>query len=385
MEIIFFAIVALAYLSVVVYQANRDDVIGGQLVKRTQQATANMNITEVASRNLGATDDDLASQPKMIRGGRETLMMWMLYAVVFITFLLGLLIFLGAILPDDAQSDDPSLVFQVERLPATINFVLTLLFVIVSISVMRSRAVRVRLRRMLESDALYNPDSRVHTAAIVLSFVALSMTLSTFVISGGLSGLAENVAETEIAVDGLVVQMILEVAAAFVGIRFLLQRGFLQSVRRLGLRLPTPDDMTWGVGGGIGLFIFLIVVGGIWQALVSPEVFDAQTAASQEIANAINTLPLAFAVAMSAAVGEEIFFRGALQPVFGVVPVAIFFTLLHTQYTLTPATLIIFSVAVGLGLLRKKYSTTTAIIAHFLYNYIQLVIPLLAVSREIAP
>jgi uncharacterized protein len=58
-----------------------------------------------------------------------------------------------------------------------------------------------------------------------------------------------------------------------------------------------------------------------------------------------------------------------LQPIFGLWPTAIFFALTHVQYTLTPATLVIIIVGLGLGWVRKRYNTTAAIITHFAYNF----------------
>jgi membrane protease YdiL (CAAX protease family) len=78
------------------------------------------------------------------------------------------------------------------------------------------------------------------------------------------------------------------------------------------------------------------------------------------------------------ALGEEVFFRGALQPVFGLGLTSVFFALLHTQYTLTPASAGIFLVSLGMGWLRQRYSTTAAIFAHFAYNFIQLALVALA-------
>jgi membrane protease YdiL (CAAX protease family) len=74
------------------------------------------------------------------------------------------------------------------------------------------------------------------------------------------------------------------------------------------------------------------------------------------------------------AIGEEVFFRGALQPIFGNVLTTIIFTALHTQYTLTPATILIVATSLALGWLRSRYSTSASIIAHFVYNFIQLAI-----------
>jgi membrane protease YdiL (CAAX protease family) len=69
-----------------------------------------------------------------------------------------------------------------------------------------------------------------------------------------------------------------------------------------------------------------------------------------------------------------VFFRGAIQPVFGIWVTSLFFTMLHTQYTLTPATLVIFITSLVLGWLRNRQSTSAAITGHFVYNFIQLVL-----------
>ena len=78
--------------------------------------------------------------------------------------------------------------------------------------------------------------------------------------------------------------------------------------------------------------------------------------------------------AASAAVGEEIAFRGALQPVIGFWPTAMVFALTHTQYTLTPAWIIILGVAIVFGWIRQRYNTSVAILTHFWYNLFQLLL-----------
>ena len=75
--------------------------------------------------------------------------------------------------------------------------------------------------------------------------------------------------------------------------------------------------------------------------------------------------------------GEEIALRGSLQPIFGFWWTAILFSLVNIQYSLTPATLIIFGVALGLGWIRRRYNLYAAITAHFLYNFVQLLLALL--------
>jgi membrane protease YdiL (CAAX protease family) len=144
--------------------------------------------------------------------------------------------------------------------------------------------------------------------------------------------------------------------------------------------LPTRADVVWGVCAGIGLYVALIVMSTIWSALVPLDQIEQQSAAAEQIANAFNTLPLAFLLSLAAGVSEEILFRGALQPIFGLVPTSIFFALLHVQYSLTPATIIIFIVGLGLGILRQRQSTSAAIIAHFVYNFVQLALAILVLG-----
>jgi hypothetical protein len=95
-----------------------------------------------------------------------------------------------------------------------------------------------------------------------------------------------------------------------------------------------------------------------------------------------NTLPLAFLLSVMAAVSEEIIFRGALQPVSGLPLASAFFALSHIQYALTPATLIVFVVGLGLGWLRLRRNTTSAIMAHFVYNFVQLALTVLVLQAS---
>ena len=120
-----------------------------------------------------------------------------------------------------------------------------------------------------------------------------------------------------------------------------------------------------------------IVLGAVWSALTPAADLKAQTVAAEQIGRAINTLPLALLVSLTSAIGEEIFFRGALQPVFGIPLTSVFFALFHIQYTLTPASVLIFVVALGLGWLRSRYSTSASIIAHFVYNFVPLTLAIL--------
>ena len=136
-----------------------------------------------------------------------------------------------------------------------------------------------------------------------------------------------------------------------------------------------------GIAMAIVLYGISRVSSDIWMASVSPDVLEQQAAASRQLFESFNSsLVFGLLLALLTGFSEEILFRGALQPVFGIVPTSLFFTIIHIQYTLTPATLIIFIVSLGLGWLRQHISTTSVIIAHIVYNFIPFLLFTLATN-----
>ena len=89
-----------------------------------------------------------------------------------------------------------------------------------------------------------------------------------------------------------------------------------------------------------------------------------------------------FLLAAAAGLGEELLFRGALQPIFGLIPTSIIFAVSHVQYGLTPATLAIFLLSLILGIIRQRSNTTVAILVHAGYNFILGLLSLLAVYLQ---
>jgi membrane protease YdiL (CAAX protease family) len=231
----------------------------------------------------------------------------------------------------------------------------------------------------------YNPDSSVHATALVLALISISVLFGQFVQQGGLAGLADALQESNsFSATSIMLDAVLRVILAFLGVGLAIRRTLPQTMERLALHLPSLDELRWGIGGGIALFAASRAVLLVWVAVMSPEQIAEQTSAANRISQQFDTLSLAFTLSASAAVGEEILFRGALQPVFGWIPTSIFFALLHIQYTLTPAAFIIFVVSLGLGWIRIRQSTTAAIIAHFLYNFVPLMLQIIRGNAGIA-
>jgi membrane protease YdiL (CAAX protease family) len=217
----------------------------------------------------------------------------------------------------------------------------------------------------------FNPASTVHMVALVYVQYLLGNQFVNFVLGGGLEGVAESY-DQAFTVWSLLVNSMPLLIIPVIGVGMGVRRGWSGTFRRLGLNIPTLEGLGMSVALTIGLLIFIVAVSIVWQMMVSPETFDEQTKASNALSDSVNTIGVAFVLAATAAISEEIAFRGALQPVLGYWPTALVFAALHSQYTLTPAFLTILGVALVFGWIRMRYGTTVAIMTHFLYNFIQL-------------
>lgn len=215
------------------------------------------------------------------------------------------------------------------------------------------------------------PESPIQMTALILCIYLIANVLLTFVAAGGISGISQNLEEDAAAVQAgsLLAQMGIFLAFGFLGVGFGQRRPLPETLSRLGLRAPTIREVGIGAATAIGMIMINLFILSAWVALAPPEVIEQQTQASNVLGNRLDTLFIGFMVAFTAAVGEEIAFRGALQPAFGIGLTSVVFAMAHIQYTFTPLALIILILSFVLGQLRKQYHTTTAIVAHFLYNF----------------
>ncbi len=346
-------------------------------VPKRSRADHNMDITNILGFfgvlvYVGGTIY-LANQ-EQVAAEHATLLRWLLFGMAFLTFMYGLFVLQTSLIPPSANLPLP----QVDPTAAMVDFVLAAILSVFSAQIVASQALRERIRRLLPARASFDPESPVHTTACVLSLALICLVIGNFVVGGGIAGLAESIQANGVDFGDLLFEEVLWAAAAALGVGLFLRRTPEQTFTRLGLRLPTIQDIRWGSVIGLLLFGMVIVIGTLWTQFVSPQELQQQTAASDQLAQAFNSLPQALLISIVVAIGEEIFFRGALQPVFGNGLTSVFFTALHTQYALTPATILIFITSLTLGWLRNRQSTSATIIGHFVYNFIQLALALLA-------
>ena len=217
----------------------------------------------------------------------------------------------------------------------------------------------------------FDPKSPVHKTAaflMILGFLLLVGITAT-------DELASEDAASAISLPEALLELVgtgaLHLASALLGVGWLIRRRFPDVLRRLCLRKPTLRELGISIAAGIGLWLLSTAAVAIWEQALPADIFQQQTEAPRLYfqafsGSAITALLLALIPAMS----EEIFYRGALQPVFGVLLSSLFFTATHLQYAFTPAVLILFAVSLGFAWLRTRFHTSAAIFAHALYNFL---------------
>ncbi len=157
-------------------------------------------------------------------------------------------------------------------------------------------------------------------------------------------------------------------------------RSFREATARLGIAAPDLRTIGWGIGATLLCFLAAGAAGYV-GALLQPGVDEGVTEVVKAMTGAIQTVPGALLLGISAGVGEEAIFRGAVQPRLGIVLTAIAFALLHGgQYGLNFSIVGLFLVAIVLGITRQRCNTTAAMIAHAAFNSLQ-VLALVMASR----
>jgi hypothetical protein len=234
--------------------------------------------------------------------------------------------------------------------------------------------VRRGLARIMPLD----PGSSVHTLALIMTGYLIGQS-ALALSQGGLDGLAETAIPTSIAL--FVISELLFAVVALFGVGFLVRRNGKLLATRLGLEKPTARHLLIGVGWII-LLVVLQAIAGIAWALLNPEQAEIMDSLNSLLLSNIDTIWEWFILALAAGVGEELLFRGALQPVFGLGFTAVIFAVVHIQYGFSPILLFIVFLAIILGLIRRYYNTTIAIFVHVGYDFTLGLLALLAVYLE---
>ena len=103
---------------------------------------------------------------------------------------------------------------------------------------------------------------------------------------------------------------------------------------------------------------------------LQPGLYAQVEAILKAISSGITSPLLAVIFGVCAGVGEEILFRGAIQPRFGIPLTSLVFALMHSQYGVSFTVVGVFLTGIVLGYERKYLNTTACIVTHAVYDII---------------
>ena len=215
-------------------------------------------------------------------------------------------------------------------------------------------------------------NSIVHATALSLTATTIAGNLWQMAISSYLltpEGLkqAQQVGSATY-VDILIFPLLTLLATALLSVGWLTRRSWPEVVERLGLTTPTLPQVGLAVAATVVLIFLSIATDRLWAA-VDPVSQKQVGGISNALLGNFTGVSGAFAIGITAAIGEESFFRGAYLPRFGILMSALLFASFHVQYFISLATLLVFVIGLVLGVLRQRTTLAVCILVHFLYNF----------------
>ena len=227
--------------------------------------------------------------------------------------------------------------------------------------------VRRLIARLIAIDAR----STVHAVALSYTMLIIINLWATVVFGlGNLADLSEMGGAVQPGdIIGLTwVQEILFVLLALIGVGLFARRGFRSTLVRLAIVRPTLRQVLLGIAIGIIMALALIPLDYLMKTTGIGWDKDVERLGEQFIGPLTRSLAGVITLGVAAALGEELVFRGALQPRFGLILTAVLFALLHSNYGITASTAIVLVIGLVLGLVRQRSNTTTSMFVHAFYN-----------------
>lgn len=232
------------------------------------------------------------------------------------------------------------------------------------------------LRRLLAKSIFpgFQPDHVVHIWSLFMAGCA-AIALTTILALYDPKLFVQNLTVIDLywsVFFNLIAFVMFVVLASGVGILYPVQAFWSNFTHMLKLSPLTIKD--WGLCIGFALGLAAIVTGlnGVLLQYTDPEALKTIEAMGDTMAPTDNPMQVVLSgivIGGCAGVGEELLFRGLMQPVFGLVPTSILFVLTHSQYGFTPIQLALLLVSLAFGLIRIRYNTTAAMVTHSFYDF----------------
>lgn len=199
-------------------------------------------------------------------------------------------------------------------------------------------------------------------------YLAITLGIGLDNLAAQLATRAEETGQPVVTVGFLWVQTALFVFIALIGVGWLTRRTFAAALGRLNLVRPSGREVIIAIGWALAMVpVVMLLEAGARAAGVGIDA-DVESLTEQLIGPLFQSPWGILTIGLAAGIGEEALFRGAMQPRFGLIFTALLFALVHSNYGITLSTLVVFLLGIMLGYLRQRYNTTTAMIAHAVYN-----------------
>ncbi len=180
---------------------------------------------------------------------------------------------------------------------------------------------------------------------------------------------------TQPMLPGVVIMLFSFIVLSWFGVGLFVKRNFKEARERLGLTGLSLKDWAISIGLGFALLGTIIVFDQTVLEPFFPEVFQRNLDFERAIhfqGDYWTVLLTCILIACCAGIGEELFFRGLIQPAFGIWPGAILFALIHIHYGPSVLLLQILFLGLAFGLIRNRWNTTAAMVAHATFDILAL-------------
>jgi len=248
-----------------------------------------------------------------------------------------------------------------------------------------SRRFRVRLARYLPFD----PDSLLHTVALVVILALILIPTIPLLATGGPPFLSPQFLDPLLESGDLLADTVtLNAYTLFwtlIGSFFIagacVRRTPRQVLKRLGLVRPTGREIALAVAVAFALVIAFHFIDPALAALVGwlgLPVTDVE-AVNLLFAGSL-TLPGIIVASIAAGFGEEVSIRGLLQPRFGILLPALLFASLHAFQYSWDGLISVFLAGLVFAYIRRYSNTTTSAITHTVYDLVLFAMLMVGVS-----
>lgn len=231
------------------------------------------------------------------------------------------------------------------------------------------KPVRRALAGLLAIDVA-NP---LHTVSLSMSmfipiYLAITLGIGLDNLSTQIAARAEETGQPPVTIGFLWVQTVLFVFIALIGVGWLTRRSLREALSRLDIVKPSLREVGIAVGWALVMVPAVMLLEAATRAVGLGIDADVESLTEQLIGALFESPWGIISIGLAAGIGEEALFRGAMQPRFGLIFTSLLFALVHSNYGISLATLVVFFLGIMLGWLRLRYNTSTAMIAHAVYN-----------------